>query len=311
MGAVQGQSKPRHLWFNSPMNPAFRTIALIGKYKSPEIAESLMTLAEFLRSRGVAVLVEEGTAALVGGGDFAVAPYRAIGERADLAIVLGGDGSMLAAARKLAEAGVPLIGVNQGRLGFMTDFARDSMLDGVADLLDGRFKSEERFLLDAEVLRAGECVFRTLALNDVVVNKGDLGRMIEFAVSIDAEFIYNQRSDGIVIATPTGSTAYALSANGPILHPSVPGIALVPLCPHALSNRPITVSDASRIEIVVHPPHSARVHADGQARFELAAGDRVRVARSGHSIRFLHPLGYSYFAMLREKLHWSETPRTY
>ena len=218
---------------------------------------------------------------------------------------------MLTAARKLAEAGVPLVGVNQGRLGFMTDFAQDNMLDGASDLLDGRFQTEERFLLGAEVLREGKCVFNTLALNDVVVNKGDLGRMIEFAVSIDGEFIYNQRSDGLIIATPTGSTAYALSANGPILHPAVPGIALVPLCPHALSNRPITVSDSSHIEIVVQPPHSARVHADGQARFELAAGDRVRVARSNRSIRFLHPLGYSYFAMLREKLHWSETPRTY
>jgi NAD+ kinase len=293
------------------MSAAFRTIALIGKYKSPEIAESLMTLADFLKSRGIEVLVEEGTAALVGGNGYPVAAYASIGKRADLAIVLGGDGSMLTAARQLAESVVPLVGVNQGRLGFMTDLARDSMLDGVADLLDGKFQSEQRFLLDTRVWRDNAIVFETLALNDVVVNKGDLGRMIEFAVSIDGEFIYNQRSDGLIIATPTGSTAYALSANGPILHPAVPGIALVPLCPHALSNRPITVSDSCRIEIVVHPPHRARVHADGQEKFDIEAGDRVCVARSGRSIRFLHPLGYSYFAMLREKLHWSETPRTY
>ncbi|MDT3736132.1 MAG: NAD kinase [Denitratisoma sp.] len=293
------------------MSPAFRTIALIGKYKSPEIAESLMSLAEFLKSRGVDVLVEEGTADLVGADGFPVVSYASIGERADLAIVLGGDGSMLTAARKLAESDVPLVGVNQGRLGFMTDLARDDMLDGMADLLEGKFKGEQRFLLDASVRRGDAVLFQTQALNDVVVNKGDLGRMIEFAVSIDGEFIYNQRSDGLIIATPTGSTAYALSANGPILHPSVPGIALVPLCPHALSNRPITVSDDSRIEIVLHAPHRARVHADGQEKFELEAGDRVSVARSGRSIRFLHPLGYSYFAMLREKLHWSETPRSY
>lgn len=293
------------------MSPAFRTIALIGKYKSPEIAESLMTLAEFLKSRGVDVLVEEGTADLVGADGFPVVSYASIGERADLAIVLGGDGSMLTAARRLAESGVPLVGVNQGRLGFMTDLARDDMLDGMTDLLEGKFKGEERFLLDATVRRGAAVLFQTQALNDVVVNKGDLGRMIEFAVSIDGEFIYNQRSDGLIIATPTGSTAYALSANGPILHPSVPGIALVPLCPHALSNRPITVSDDSHIEIVLHAPHRARVHADGQEKFELEAGDHVSVARSGRSIRFLHPLGYSYFAMLREKLHWSETPRSY
>lgn len=293
------------------MSPAFRTIALIGKYKSPEIAESLMSLAEFLKSRGVDVLVEEGTADLVGADGFPVVSYASIGERADLAIVLGGDGSMLTAARKLAESDVPLVGVNQGRLGFMTDLARDDMLDGMADLLEGKFKGEQRFLLDASVRRGDAVLFQTQALNDVVVNKGDLGRMIEFAVSIDGEFIYNQRSDGLIIATPTGSTAYALSANGPILHPSVPGIALVPLCPHALSNRPITVSDDSHIDIVLHVPHRARVHADGQEKFELEAGDRVSVARSNRSIRFLHPLSYSYFAMLREKLHWSETPRSY
>jgi len=293
------------------MNPAFRTIALIGKYKSPEIAESLISLAEFLKSRAIEVLVEEGTAALVGADGFPVASYGSIAQRADLAIVLGGDGSMLAAARKLAESDVPLVGVNQGRLGFMTDLARDDMLDSVADLLEGKFKSEQRFLLDAMVQRGNDHVFRTQALNDVVVNKGDLGRMIEFAVSVDGEFLYNQRSDGLIIATPTGSTAYALSANGPILHPAVPGIALVPLCPHALSNRPITISDGSRIEIVLHAPHRARVHADGQEKFDLEAGDRVGVARSSRSIRFLHPLGYSYFAMLREKLHWSETPRSY
>ncbi len=293
------------------MNPAFRTIALIGKYKSHEIAESLMILAEFLRSRGTGVLVEEGTAALVGADGFPTASYASIGEQADLAIILGGDGSMLTAARHLAASDVPLVGVNQGRLGFMTDLARDDMLDGVTDLLEGKFKSEQRFLLDAVVQRGEIVVFRTQALNDVVVNKGDLGRMIEFAVSIDGEFLYNQRSDGLIVATPTGSTAYALSANGPILHPSVPGIGLVPLCPHALSNRPITVSDDSRIEIVLHPPHRARVHADGQEKFDLEAGDRVGVSRSNRSIRFLHPLGYSYFAMLREKLHWSETPRSY
>jgi NAD+ kinase len=293
------------------MNPVFRTIALIGKYNSPEIAESLMMLAEFLRGRGIEVLVEEGTAALVGADGFPVASYGSIGGRADLAVVLGGDGSMLTAARRLAEFDVPLVGINQGRLGFMTDLARDDMLDGVADLLGGKFKDERRFLLGADVRRGGEVVFSTLALNDVVVNKGDLGRMIEFAVFVDDEFLYNQRSDGLIFATPTGSTAYALSASGPILHPAVPGIVLVPLCPHALSNRPIAIGDTSRIEIVLHAPHRARVHADGQEKFDLEAGDRVEIARSGRSIRLLHPLGYSYFAMLREKLHWSETPRSF
>jgi NAD+ kinase len=293
------------------MKPVFRTVALIGKYKSPEIAESLMTLLDFLGSRGIEVLVEEASAALVGVAGLPIASYAGIGERADLAIVLGGDGSMLTAARRLADADVPLVGINQGRLGFMTDLARDDMLDGVSDLLEGKFMSEQRFLLEATVQRDDAPVFGTKALNDVVLNKGDLGRMIEFAVFIDGEFLYNQRSDGLIVATPTGSTAYALSANGPILHPAVPGIALVPLCPHALSNRPITVSDDCRIEIVVSAPHRARVHADGQEKYDIEAGDRVCVSRSSRSIRFLHPYGYSYFAMLREKLHWSESPRRY
>jgi len=291
------------------MDNNFQTIALIGKYQSPEIADSLQALVEFLRSRGRKILVEEGTAASVGSFNCAVAPYETIGGEADLAIILGGDGTMLHAARRLAEHGVPLVGVNQGRLGFMTDIASDRMLENIATLLDGKFSSEQRFLLDAEVLRGGERVHQTKALNDVVVNKGEIGRMIEMEVKVDGEFIYVLRADGMIVATPTGSTAYALSANGPILHPAVPGIALVPLCPHALSNRPITLCDQSVIEIGLVPPHDARIHFDGQAHFNARAGDRVRIARSRHVITLLHPPGYSYLAMLREKLHWSEVPR--
>lgn len=285
------------------------TVALIGKYRSPEIAESLRVLVAFLGGRGIRVLVEEGTAAAVEEEGLEAASYEAIGKTADVAIILGGDGTMLNAARRLAISDVPLIGVNQGRLGFMTDIARQDMLDGMAQLLDGHFKAERRFLLDAEVLRDGNPVFQTLALNDVVVNKGDIGRMIEMQVEVDGEFLYVLRADGMIVATPTGSTAYALSANGPILQPSVEGIAVVPLCPHALSYRPITISDKSRVDLTLVPPHDARVHFDGQARFDARAGDRVRIARSSHSVTLLHPPSYSYFAMLREKLHWSATPK--
>ncbi|HUW39161.1 MAG TPA: NAD kinase [Rhodocyclaceae bacterium] len=290
------------------MDKQFRTVALIGKYQSPDITGPLLALAAFLESRGVAVLIEEGTALSLG-ADRKPASYETIGTRADLAIVLGGDGTMLNAARRLAEYRVPLVGVNQGRLGFMTDIARQDMIAGISALLDGEFSSEQRFLLDIEVLRGGSRVLHTLALNDVVVNKGDIGRMIELEVKVDGEFIYMLRADGIIVATPTGSTAYALSANGPILHPAVPGIALVPLCPHALSNRPITLCDQSKIEITLMPPHDARIHFDGQMRFDARAGDCVRVMRSRHAITLLHPPGYSYLAMLREKLHWSSSPR--
>jgi NAD+ kinase len=253
--------------------------------------------------------VEQGTAGATGINGDGVTTFDQIGRQARLVIVLGGDGTLLNTARRLAEYDVPLVGVNQGRLGFLTDISRVTMKQRVADLLEGRYLKERRFLLEAGVIRADERVFRTLALNDVVVNKGELGRMIEFEIRIDGEFVYNQRSDGIIVATPTGSTAYALSANGPILHPSIPGIALVPLCPHALSNRPITIGDGSQIEITLIPPHDARLHCDGQTRFDAHAGDRIRISRSERGITLLHPPGYSYFAMLREKLRWSESPR--
>lgn len=291
------------------MTKEFRTIALIGKYRSPEIAESLRRLAAFLRERGVHVLVEQMTATSAGVRDWEAAPFEAIGAEADAAIIIGGDGTLLDAARRLAEYGVPLAGVNQGRLGFMTDIAHQDMLTAAGQLLEGRFTSEDRFLLEAEVLRCGERAFRTLALNDVVMNKGEMGRMIEIEVKIDGEFLFVLRADGMILATPTGSTAYALSANGPILHPKVSGIAVVPLCPHALSNRAITISDKSRIELTLVPPYDARVHFDGQERFEARGGDCVKVSRSEHVVTLLHPPGYSYFAMLREKLHWSATPK--
>jgi NAD+ kinase len=292
-----------------------QTIALIGKYRSPEIAESLCLVARYLSARNVNVLIEEEAARNVGdllrsvvweGSDFA-----AIGAQADIAIVIGGDGTMLNAARQLARYRVPLVGVNQGRLGFMTDIARSEMLVCMEDLLAGQFVPENRMLLDAEVLRDGRCLASNLALNDVVVDKGAIGRMIEFELFIDGEFIYNLRSDGLIVSTPTGSTAYSLSANGPILHPQISGIALVPLCPHALTNRPILVGDRNEIKILIVRATDSRAHFDGQVTLDLKPGDVVRIRRSEYSICFLHPPGYSYFAMLRQKLHWGEQPKSH
>jgi NAD+ kinase len=290
-----------------------KTIALIGKYQSPEIAESLRLLTGYLHVRKINVLVEEETARNVGdllsSLPWKSRDFASIGTQADIAIVLGGDGTMLNAARQLARYQVPLVGVNQGRLGFMTDIARSEMLVCMEDLLEGRFVPETRMLLDAEVLRDGECILSNLALNDVVVDKGAIGRMIEFELFIDGEFIYNLRSDGLIVATPTGSTAYSLSANGPILHPQISGIALVPLCPHALSNRPILVGDRNEIEIRIVHATDSRAHFDGQVTADLKQRDAVLIRRSEHSICLLHPPGYSYFAMLRQKLHWSEQPK--
>ena len=296
------------MWFNfNVMPPAFKTVALIGRYNTAEIAESLLGLADLLQQRGCTVLIEQETAANIGRNGFTTADYAVISERADLAVVLGGDGSMLSAARNLAAHGVPLVGVNQGRLGFMTDIAFSKMRETIELLLAGQYTIGERTMLEAQVLRGGNEIFRIQALNDIVVNKGGTGRMIEFLVHIDGQFVYDLRADGIIVATPTGSTAYALSSNGPILQPNVPGIALVPVCPHTLSNRPITVSDRCVIEITLKKRAvGARLHVDGQPHSELEADDKVIVRRAAHSIRFVHPPGYSYYAMLREKLHWSE-----
>ena len=303
--------------------PPTCTIALIGKYHSPEVADTLLALAQALADRGVKVLVEADTAdniAASGHGQtsrhslggltaFEAADFTILGNRADVAIVVGGDGTMLNAARKLARHKVPLVGVNQGRLGFMTDIARSDMLSCLDDLLEGRFLAENRLLLDGEVVRDGRVVAANVALNDVVVDKGAISRLIEFELCIDGEFIYSLRADGLIVSTPTGSTAYSLSANGPILHPTLGGIALVPLCPHALTNRPITIPESKSIEIRILSADDSRVHFDGQVTKTLCRYDSVHLSRSEHSVCFLHPPGYSYFAMLRQKLQWSEKPK--
>jgi NAD+ kinase len=290
------------------MKQAFKNIALFGKTGSEEVVESLVSLLDHLQGRGLNVLVEEDIAADLG-MVAAAADIESIAANADVAVVLGGDGTLLNAGRRLAVHGIPLVGINQGRLGFMTDIARTDMLPAIDRLLAGEFVADPRMLLEAVVLRSDKEVFRTLALNDLVVNKGDLGRMIEIEVRVDGEFLYVLRADGMIVSTPTGSTAYALSANGPILQPAVPGIALVPLCPHALTHRPITISDQCGIEMKLLESYDARVHCDGQSHFEMHAGDVIHIARSSHVVTLLHPPGYSYFAMLREKLHWSATPR--
>jgi len=287
------------------MPPAFKRVALIGK-PTPEIAASLRALRELLRKRGCKVLIEKETAASVGKNGATVAGYDDIGRGADLAIVVGGDGTMLAAARNLARHKVPLAGINQGRLGFMTDIALSEMRASVGAILEGRHVIEERALIDAEILRGRKKVLRTLALNEAVVTKGSQARLIEFKLTINGEYVYRLRADGVIVATPTGSTAYALSAQGPILQPTVPAFALVPLNPHVLSARPVSVSDSSVIEIELLRALDARAHFDGFALTDLQEGDRLVLKRSADAIRFVHPPGYSYFTMLREKLRWSK-----
>ena len=296
-----------------------KTVALIGRQESPEVADSIVALAGFFHARDVNVLVETETAIEVGqslGSDALAsaecADFARIGGAAEIAIVVGGDGTLLHAARQLARYDMPLVGINQGRLGFMTDIARSAMIEAMTLLMEGKFTPEDRLLLDTEVVFGGASSewqpMANLAFNDVVIDKGATGRMIEFELRVDDEFIYSARADGLIICTPTGSTAYALSANGPILHPKLGGIALVPLCPHALSNRPITLPDTACIEVRLVQGANARAHFDGQETVDLMPGDGVRLVKSPHKIKLLHPPSYSYFAMLRQKLHWSEGP---
>ena len=285
---------------------AFPRVAIIGKLNSPEVAASLRALRGIAEARGASVVFERETAALLGGGLPALG-LDEIGGASDLAIVVGGDGTMLSAARGLVRHGVPLAGVNQGRVGFMTDIALADMEVAVGAILEGRYTVEERSLIEAEIRRGETSVLKTLALNESVVGKGSQGRLIEFALYLDGEYVYTLRADGMIVATATGSTAYALSAQGPILHPGLPAFALVPLNPHTLSARPVSVSDRSAIEIRLLRAVDARAHFDGFALADMQQGDRLLLARSRNAIRFVHPPGYSYFEMLREKLRWSES----
>lgn len=291
------------------MNPAFSTVALIGKYKSPEIAGPVLELANFLEKRGIQVLIDPLTAAHIPQCPYTVYPLDALGHEADLAIVIGGDGTMLNIARTFAPYDVALVGINQGRLGFLTDISLDTMFETITAILDGQYVTEERMLLESEVWGGGngsqERVFEVLAFNDVVVAKGFKGGLVDIEVRIDGQFIYNQRSDGLIVATPTGSTAYALSSGGPIVHPSLSVMTLVPVSPHTLSNRPIVISADSVVEIVVRSTDDPRAHFDSHSHFDLREGDRVVVRRYPHQIKLLHPVGHSYYAMLREKLHWN------
>ena len=290
------------------MAARFPRVALVGRHASPSIAAPLAELAAFLAARGHRVVLDAGTAQYAPVPGCETVATSELAGHADLAIVVGGDGTMLSLARRLAPFDVPLIGVNQGRLGFLTDIPITRMEATLDAILSGRYVEERRTLLVAEVVRKDGSRETALALNDVVLNRGGGGTMIDCAVEIDGRFVYAMRADGIIVATPTGSTAYALSAGGPILDPKVPALALVPVAPHALTHRPIAISDTATIALTLERGPGAALHCDAQADFALVEGERVTVRRAPYSARFLHPEDHDYFAMLREKLHWSETP---
>ncbi|XZG68779.1 NAD kinase [Chitinibacteraceae bacterium HSL-7] len=282
----------------------FKTIALVGRLKTPELGGPLLRLATMLRGRGLRVLIDTETAAEHGITQFDLVERDDVGKIAELVIVLGGDGTMLGVARIVAPYRVPLVGINQGRLGFLTDLPLDEMEQRVGEILSGSFVPEERLLLETQVLRGSEVIASGLAFNDVVFSRASTGSMIEFEVFVDQQFVYSLRADGLIVATPTGSTAYALASGGPILHPSLPAIALVPICPQSLSNRPVVVNDHCEAEILLTRGQDTRVYFDAQWDVELQELDRVVIRRYKNTLRILHPLGYDYFGTLRAKLHW-------
>ncbi len=290
------------------MSQAFRNVAIFGKPRAENIREPLLAIARTVEAAGARVLFDLATAEQVGLDGVERQTVHAIGKQADVAVVLGGDGTMLGIARELAPFRVPLIGINHGRLGFMTDIALDQMAETLPSMLGGRYETDRRLVLDAEVRRAGQVAYHAMAVNDVVVSRGVTGGMVEYTVRVDGVTMYNQRADGVILATPTGSTAYALSADGPILYPSLAGLLLVPVAPQTLSNRPIVLPDDVVVEIEITDVRDASAHFDMQAYSSLVPGDIVRARRSHDLVTLLHPIGYNFFATLRQKLHWSVMP---
>jgi NAD+ kinase len=289
----------------------FRHVALIGKYHAASVSmrETLLDLSHFLNDLGLDVSFDAESASNLGAKDLsghALLSLEQIGQQCDLALVVGGDGTMLGIGRQLARYGIPLIGINHGRLGFITDIALDAYKSTLAPMLRGECEQELRPLMQAQVMRDGASVFEALALNDVVINRGAGSGMVELRVEIDGHFVANQRADGLIVASPTGSTAYALSAGGPIMHPSLGGWVMVPIAPHTLSNRPLAIADTARIAIELVAGKEASANFDMQNLASLLIGDRILVSRSQHAAKFLHPKGWSYYDTLRRKLHWNE-----
>jgi NAD+ kinase len=291
------------------MTLAFKQVGLIGKSGDRRVAATLQSLIARLAQLGTRILLDESIAGMLPDTPVSVVDRATLAGQCDLAIVVGGDGTLLNAARSLASSGISVLGVNLGRLGFLVDVLPEDMLPLLEEILAGNYMVEERALLHAMVARNGETLSETTALNDVIVHKKDIARLIELDTWIDGYFLSANRADGLIVATPTGSTAYALSGGGPILHPGLQALTLVPICPHTLSNRPIVIPDRSAIEIMVHEGKlEAQLSCDGQVGQVLRPGDRITVRKHEHTLRLLHPPGHDFFTILRKKLRWSEQP---
>lgn len=289
------------------MTGPFKRIGLFAKPAGSDIAETLQQLITFLQSRQIEVVAEESCKQILSKSKVKLLPDDQIGQNADLVIVVGGDGSLLKAARAIVDNLIPIIGINRGNLGFLADVNPHDFETTIGQILDGEFHSEYRTMLHATIIKEKKLISKHLALNDVVLHHGDIARLIEFEVFIDGQFVLDQRSDGIITATPTGSTAYALSGGGPIIYPTLDVLCMVPMFPHTLSARPLVINKQSKIKLVVaqHNKTDAKVSCDGQTHMTLTAGDELHIQAHNNSLHLLHPKSYNYYNILREKLGWN------
>jgi len=288
------------------MSARFTHAAIVGKPEARGLGPVLEEIARILAAQRLEVSFERATVEATGVAGFGALDVDELGRHCDLAVVVGGDGTMLGIARELARHHVPLIGINQGRLGFITDIAAGQVTEALGPIVAGDFESEHRSILEGDVWHDGKCIYEGLAVNDVVVRTGATAGMVELRVDVDGDLVANMRADGLIVATPTGSTAYALSAGGPIVHPAIGGLVMVPIASHTLSNRPIVLPDYGEVHIGIVAGKGVSANFDMHHLETLGIGDQVRVRRSAHQLRFLHPRGWSYYATLRRKLGWYE-----
>ena len=286
----------------------FKRIALISNSDAKKVAETLNSLITYLQSNEIDFILDKNSCLLAEQTGLSAMKENEFDADCDLAIAIGGDGTMLKAAHLACQHEIPLLGINRGRLGFLADIPADAFAEHLDAIFAASFVEDERFMLDVEVIREGKSLLKSNAFNDVILQKWNIARLVEFETYIDGSFVHRQRSDGLIVTTPTGSTAYALSGGGPILHPSLDALALVPICPHTLTNRPIVIDGNSMVEIVVGTREidHARLTCDGDVEIELAPGDRVRVQKKDQRIRLIHPQGHDHFSILREKLQWGK-----
>jgi NAD+ kinase len=294
---------------NSPL--PFSNVALVGKFQADGVDRILENVSKIILENSFNVYLESETAEQTGLKSLPIIKADDFAGKIDIVVVIGGDGTLLGLGRRVAGLNIPIIGINMGRLGYMTDIPLNDIEVHLPAMLNGAYESDTRTLLEAQVIRNGSPAHQGTALNDVVVNRSSRSGMVELAVEVNGSFMYNQRSDGLIVATPTGSTAYSLSAGGPILHPRLAGIVLAPVSPHALSNRPIVLPDDALISIEIAGGRDVTVHFDMQTLTILQTGDRVIVKKSAQTVILLHPVGHSEYRTLREKLHWNEYPSNF